>query len=74
MTHSEVLSRFQTYFPGLYGDIDLWFQNGKHSIRVRLKDRRELIFTYHSDSDWRLQTLKNHIECDMNTKKCCCKK
>ncbi len=75
MSHREVFSKFQSYFPDFSDDkIDIWFQNGKNSIRVRLTNQRELIFTYSSDANWRLQTINNYIECDMNTKKCCCKK
>ena len=36
--------------------IDTWFPNGRNSVRIRLKTKQELIFTYQSKNYWRLET------------------
>lgn len=45
--------------------IELWFPNGKGSVRVRLKDRSELIFTYNDSKRWRLETIESFKECQI---------
>ena len=63
MSHSEVLKRFEAYFPNLSGDaMDVWFANGKNSIRVRLRNRQEFIFTFHGDKDWKLETIESFMK------------
>ena len=40
MDHSEVMKWFENYFPDYSGDrIDVWFPNGRNSIRIRQKKR-----------------------------------
>lgn len=53
MGHSEVMKWFENYFPDYSGDrIDVWFPNGRNSIRIRQKNGQEFIFTYHNQKDW----------------------
>lgn len=43
MGHSEVMKWFENYFPDYSGDrIDVWFPNGRNSIRIRQKMVRNL--------------------------------
>ena len=62
MSHSEVMKWFENYFPDYSGDrIDVWFQNGRNSIRIRQKNGQEFIFTYHSQKDWRFETITSFL-------------
>lgn len=72
MIHNEVYKKFTSLFPEYAGNkVDCWFPNGKNSVRVRHKDKREFIFTYMSEKDWKLETLDSHIKAlyEKNTKK-----
>lgn len=61
MAHKEVLNNFKLYFPQFAESIDVWFPNGKNSIRIRLKDKREFIFTYHNVLFWRFETVDSFL-------------
>ena len=62
MGHSEVMKWFENYFPDYSGDrIDVWFPNGRNSIRIRQKNGQEFIFTYHSQKE-RIEKLESTIE------------
>lgn len=52
MSHSEVMKWFEYYFPDYAGErIDVFFPNGRNSIRIRQKNGQEFIFTYHSQKN-----------------------
>ena len=55
-------------FPTMAKYAAMWFPNGKNSIRIRDNNKHELIFTYHSDADWRLETINEFLK---NTKGGC---
>ena len=38
-----------------------WFPNGHNSIRVRLTNNEDFIFTYNSDKDWCYETVDSYI-------------
>lgn len=40
----------------------VWFPNGRDSIRIRDINKHELIFTYHGDTDWRLETVNEFLK------------
>ena len=50
MGHSEVMKWFEKYFP-----------DGRNSIRIRQKNGQEFIFTYHSQKDWRFETITSFL-------------
>lgn len=56
MTQKDVLKAFMEISRTTEEDIEMWFPNGKDSVRVKLKNKRELIFTYDSPNYWRLET------------------
>lgn len=63
MTHNNVLLKFKVLFPQYAGPMTEWFPNGKNSIRVRYsKTRPDVIFTYNSTKDWRLETIDSFIK------------
>ena len=73
MSHSEVMKWFESYFPDYSGDrIDMWFPNGRNSIRIRQKNGQEFIFTYHNQKDWKFETDYQFSEWNEGRKKVRC--
>lgn len=62
MTHTVTLERFKKLFPQYVEHIDVWFPNGRNCIRIRLKDKREIIFTYDDNRHWLLETVDHYID------------
>lgn len=62
MLHSDVYKVFKEYFPANYENVDIWFQNGRNSIRIRYKNGAENIFTFNSSSDWKLETINSFVK------------
>lgn len=63
MSHSEVYKWFELYFPEYAGSkVDMWFANGKNSIRVRQTNGEEFVFTYDGKQDWKLETVKSFLK------------
>lgn len=61
MTHANVFRKFEILFPNLSGDnMELWFQHGRNTIRVRTKDKREYVFAYYGDNDWALSPMNRN--------------
>lgn len=62
MSHRDVYEHFKRCFP-MYADAsEVWFPNGKHSIRVRLLNKYDFIFTYNGNNDWRFETIDSFIK------------
>lgn len=63
MAHGDVYKWFELYFPNYTGgNVEIWFPNGKNSIRVRQTNKQEFIFTYNGKDDWRFETAKSFIK------------
>lgn len=66
MSHSDVMKWFEKIFPDYSGDrIDMWFPNGRNSIRIRQINGQEFIFTYHGQKEWKLETITSFLN-EMN--------
>lgn len=61
MSHSEIFKKFNNIFSGIVPEVNEWFANGKDSIRVRIKNGSDFIFTYKSDTEWKYETLDSYI-------------
>ena len=67
MTHKDILEVFKKMFKIPDDAIHCWFRHSPKSIRVRffgsafnpLYMSNEVIFTYISKDDWRLETVKS---------------
>ena len=62
MTHPEVYEDFKTYFPQYEKMTELWFPNGKNSIRARLNNGHELVFTYNGTKKWCFETVDHFLK------------
>ena len=63
MIHDKVYKWFELYFPHYAGEtVDMWFPNGKNSIRIRQTNKAEFIFTYNDINDWKFETLTSYIK------------
>lgn len=65
MTHVDIYEKFKEMFPEQSFFIDEWFPNGKNSIRVRMKDGSDFIFTYTNPFDWCYETVESFIKTKM---------
>ena len=61
MTHKYIYDRFAKYFPNYSSETDIWFPNGKNTIRVRLFDKREFIFRYDGENIIRFETVTSFL-------------
>lgn len=62
MLHTKVYGYFKDYLPAQAEKADVYFPNGKNSIRIRNKDGSEFIFTCLSPKDWCYETLNIYIK------------
>lgn len=49
MVHSKVFECFQEHLPAFAEKVEIYFPNGKNSIRVRQKDGKEFIFSFNGE-------------------------
>lgn len=61
MSHKDVLEQFNSIFPSYAEHMIEWFPNGNSSVRVRLEHGRDYAFTYHSELNWKLETIDSFI-------------
>ena len=57
MTHHNLLEKFLKAYPIDNGNIDCWYKIDESTIRVRLKNRKEMIFTYISSNKWCIESM-----------------
>lgn len=68
MVHNEVFKKFKEKANVSERIIDCWFPNGKNSIRVRLINKADMVFTYTDDKHWELEEVTEFIK-NMKEKK-----
>ena len=61
MTHKSVYDHFKENIPTYAEIANACFPNGKNSIRVRLVNKKEFIFTYNGKDDWRFETMDSFL-------------
>lgn len=62
MVHKDVYAKFARIFPDFASQAELYFPNGKNCIRVRVVGGKEMVFAYHSDKDWSLETVDRFVK------------
>ena len=62
MGHDKIWNKFKECNGVLEDIVTCWFPNGKNSIRVRLRESGDLIFTYTSKKKWKLETVDLYLE------------
>lgn len=58
--HRAVYEKFKTLFPDLNKTISRWAPYKNHQIKLYAEYGPLLIFTYHNNADWRLETIKSN--------------
>ena len=61
MGTKELLERFKEIANVTDEEIDVYFPSGNSIIRVRLKNRKELVLTYTNGRRWRLETKESYV-------------
>lgn len=62
MGHDKIWNKFKECNGVLEDIVTCWFPNGKNSIRVRLRESGDLIFTYTSKKKWKLETVDSYLD------------
>lgn len=62
MMPTVVVRHAKAMFPYIFKNVVAWFPNGKNCIRLRLNTHKELIFTYHDDDHWVLETATHYLD------------
>jgi hypothetical protein len=60
--HVELFKVFKKVYPITDEEIKCWFTNGKNSVRVRLRIGVDLIFTYDSKKNWKIETVDSWLD------------
>lgn len=60
MTHKNIYEKFALIFNMGYfkEQLQSWFNHGPNSIRLKMINGEQYIFTCMSDSDWKFETIK----------------
>lgn len=61
MNHKEVYKAFTKILPFYLEKTAIWFPNGKGSIRIRMVDKSEFIFTIIDSNEWCFETLGHFL-------------
>lgn len=62
MLQKDVFNKFKELFPQHAEQIEMWFPNGKNSVRVRDYNKHDYVFTYHGRNSWSFETVDCHVE------------
>lgn len=65
MTHNLIFECFELHLRPQARNVVEWFPNGKNSIRVRLTNGQDYIFTYINESEWSFETVDRYISTHM---------
>ena len=62
MKHDQVLIWFKLYFPHFVKSIKEWYPNGINSIRIKMDNSQEVVFTINDRYDWRYESVDSFIK------------
>lgn len=69
MTHREVFEQFKKYFPQFADSVKTIFPCGKNTVRLRLEQMRDYVFTYNGERDWSFETVDSFMRTRMKGEK-----
>lgn len=61
MTPKDIFGKFLKVYPIAYDDVIRFLTISPNSIHVRLKNRKELVFTYFSSNKWRIDSMDLYL-------------
>lgn len=61
MKHDIILYYFKHHMRHEALQMMEWFPNGLNSIRVRLTNKEDFIFTYNGEQNWCFETVDSYI-------------
>ena len=64
MTPSDIFGKFLKVYPISYDDVVRFLTMSPNSIHVKLKNRKELVFTYFSSNKWRIDSMDLYVNED----------
>lgn len=62
MIHKDVYAIYKKMMPFYASQTEEYFPCGLNTIRVRLHDRREFVFSYGKDNSWSFETLDRYMK------------
>ena len=63
MSHTDIYGIFAKVFPMFADKVNIYFPNGKNSIRIRLNDvEQDFVFTFVNGREWRFETVDVFIK------------
>ena len=57
MTPIDIFEKFKKVYPVWPDDVERFLTIGANAIQVRLKNRKELVFTYFSSNKWKIESM-----------------
>ena len=70
MSHRAVYELFRKTFPVYSECVVSWGPIGRNSVKVRLQDNADFVFSYLNDREWQFETIehfnKNNLERSKN--------
>lgn len=61
MTHSKVYEIYERLLPFYAKKTKEYFQCGRNTIRVRMNDKEEFVFSYDNSRSWSFDTLDRYL-------------
>ena len=63
MTHKEIYDMFQKLHPLYCKEGQIWYPNGRNSIRLPIIQGVEFVFTFHNNRTWSFETIDSYKKC-----------
>lgn len=61
MTPKDIFGKFLKVYPIAYDEIERYLVIDTNAIQIRLKNRKELVFTYFSSNKWRIDSMDLYL-------------
>lgn len=62
MTPIDIFEKFKKVYPVGGDDVERFLMVGTNAIHVRLKNRKELVFTYFSSNKWKIESMDLYLQ------------